>query len=582
VGALFFVDVCLFALAVLPGLGGRGFSQRLSEDVGRRVSGIAFCSTVVLLLLLCRAPWILIGREFNPDESSFLAQAARYSLDIVPWRPTHSGTSGPLTPYLLAALAAVGMPLSYATAHVATLVIQCLVLIISYRALRIMFSDLAARLAIVPAAVWMAHTADNDFIHYSSEHVPLLLLSGATLAAALAIYGHRPRWLWLFVSGLAAGAVSFAKLQAVPMALVCSSATLVAAWFTSPSMRQGARDFASYSAGAITLPVVMLVMIVSGGVWTDFIQEYFVENLAYGFNHATALTWWDRFEEDFAFVISTYPYAAMAMQAVACLSIAVWSMLAGRMPEAIAKVTAFQVFCTVAYGLAALYGILRPGMNFPHYLLLFLPPFMMATAVAVEASLRSKPADGRPSQPWAAFLVVFASAGCALGLAAVHNSFPYHEPKADVEAWLIANSIGKSEEATAVESFTKPGDEIAVWGFRPDIYVEAGRRPAVRDCETSTAIKPGPFQASYRDRFLQDMQRTPPAMFVDAVCHAGWLTFLPSRGHPLTDIAHGGHETFPALRELVNSNYFLRTVVNYDAGVIRIFERRSDGQPQPR
>ncbi len=79
-------------------------------------------------------------------------------------------------------------------------------------------------------------------------------------------------------------------------------------------------------------------------------------------------------------------------------------------------------------------------------------------------------------------------------------------------------------------------------------WVETGLTQATRDAETSHQIEPHEYQNYYRDRFLRDLRRSQPPVFIDAVGAGNYV---------YEDRNELAHETFPELRDYLASNYQL-------------------------
>jgi len=79
-------------------------------------------------------------------------------------------------------------------------------------------------------------------------------------------------------------------------------------------------------------------------------------------------------------------------------------------------------------------------------------------------------------------------------------------------------------------------------------WVETGLLQATRDGQTSRQIELHPRRGYYRTRFLQDLVRARPPVFVDAVGPGNFV---------YEDRAQDGQETFPELRDYIAGNYHL-------------------------
>jgi hypothetical protein len=79
-------------------------------------------------------------------------------------------------------------------------------------------------------------------------------------------------------------------------------------------------------------------------------------------------------------------------------------------------------------------------------------------------------------------------------------------------------------------------------------WVETGLIQGTRDAENSHQIEPHQYRNYYRMRFMRDLLRSRPPVFIDAV---GVGNFV------YEDRAQDGHEAFPELREYITDNYHL-------------------------
>jgi hypothetical protein len=533
-----------------------------------------FCLALAAVLVAGRWEWLKVDRPLNPDEGLFLASAWRYTQDIVPWRATNSGTSGPMTPWLLAGLHILGAALSYANAHTVALCLQIVLVCLAYSTIRIVCGEVPARLATMPTALLLSRTGDLNFIHLSSENVPLVLMVACGWAAAHGLQGGRAegrsRWL-LCVAGLLAGAVPFAKLQAAPMAVIESCVVVIAIVAATSSRGKRFARLIWFCIGGITVPIVITGMVVSASVLSEMWQLYIGSNLVYA-NHAAA-------ERSFAtravdliwctpvFLILCGGGVVMAGVAAGGCVFMGW----GR-KEPHHRWLLFASFVYLAIGL---FCVAKSGHHFPHYLLLLALPLMLISGVALQLILSAEPARFRL---WAGVGLACVTPFVVLSNSVLAGNW-YIEGSQPARILAMLLQMPSSSESNVVAQLTDSHDEVAVWGWRPDIYVEARRKPAVRDVEPSQAIVPGPFRDVVRRRFLEDMQRNRPRLFVDAVCYAGfpaddWQVF----GKEIVERRLGGHETFAELGEFVSRHYVRRAQVfkgpNGSGGSVRVYERR--------
>jgi hypothetical protein len=108
---------------------------------------------------------------------------------------------------------------------------------------------------------------------------------------------------------------------------------------------------------------------------------------------------------------------------------------------------------------------------------------------------------------------------------------------------------------------------LAVWGWRPEIFVETGLPQGTRDSLTERQMSENPMRDYFRGEFLADVRANQPAFLVDAVGPGGFI---------YQDRAATGIATFPALAAVVEHSY--HRVGELDGFVLYV---RSDRWPAP-
>ncbi len=210
------------------------------------------------------------------------------------------------------------------------------------------------------------------------------------------------------------------------------------------------------------------------------------------------------------------------------------------------------VFYLLAWNATSLAGAAASGRGFEHYYIQCLPAFalcageLLAAAGSLARRLVLRP-DRSRSAGAAAVLIFLGLGATALSLIISplanrgHDEYP-HDPAMRACAFI--------------DALTTPRERIFVWGYNPDIYLYANRRPASRFTycsfqtglipwtnmepgrDTSYAIVPGTMQT-----LLAELDARRPAFFVD--CSPG-----PHRNfhkYPLN--------LFPRLESFVARNY---------------------------
>lgn len=140
---------------------------------------VIFWGVVFLAMLALRWPRMVYLGEFDPDESQMLAQAKRFLSHPVPWRDVDGTTSGPLNSLLLSVPLYFGAPMSWATARMVLLAANCAVLVLLFLTLRTFLTRPEAQFVLLPVIFFYALATEGEFIHYSSEAFPNVLLAGS-------------------------------------------------------------------------------------------------------------------------------------------------------------------------------------------------------------------------------------------------------------------------------------------------------------------------------------------------------------------------------------------------------------------
>ena len=209
------------------------------------------------------------------------------------------------------------------------------------------------------------------------------------------------------------------------------------------------------------------------------------------------------------------------------------------------------VLSAAAFG--SLAGVLLGFRFFPHYLVPLYLPLALAAAPATLAWLDAGGRAGRVALAWPLLLLSgFTVADLVLYFGPVRV---YEETRP------VFGHVGERLRADACY-----GDgPLFVWGFAPQVYLEAGLRPAARyvvpqaplvgyvpgnRASRSGAGDAAPVRREHQDRLLDDLQRRPPTFVVDTAPSGlhGWDR------HPLAEL--------PRLEAFVRDGYDAVAIVD--------------------
>jgi hypothetical protein len=512
----------------------------------------AFVLLLLLFLLAWRWPPLFWPQGLNPDESQLVSGAITLTRDPVFWRSVDGNTAGPFNFYALLPLHWLGLPLDYLSARLTGLLLVWGALFCCYRMLRASLDAATARVGLLPGALFFATVYNGDFIHYSTEHLPLCLFSAAAWllwegrdGSRATKSGLHPVWL---AAGVCMGLLPWAKLQAAPLA------ASLALWGVILALGDRHRVWSArcariawLAAAAMAPSFVLLVMVWSTGQWEHIIQSYIVNNLAYVGNEINPF---GATRELLDRMLDTWSFPALAIPSLSIVLAAAFHGLARRQRPSHLFVAGGS------FTVVALLCVLTPHRGFLHYLLFLVTPLTWWGAAALG---EFRPwASGRPTPA-----LVFLAA--ALALAAIPIGIRLRGPPLEFLTCLTERWTRPYDEfGFLLSKLRKPGDTLAVWGWYSHLHVESGLAQATREAVSERQIQESLQRDTYyRPRYLADLQRNQPEFFVDAVGPEAFVF------HQRELEAH--ENNFPALAEYVAEHYRLID----DAGHARIYVRGS-------
>lgn len=485
----------------------------------------AYLVTGVILLVFMRLPVIVFNRELNQDESQMLSHAVTLFQDPVYWRSVDGTTIGPLDNYLLVIPKLFGFQLDYSSARFMGLLCVAGAWLLLFSSIKNWFGiPVARRISIVPL-LFVAFTQEVDFVHYSSEQLPVLLLAYCVWQLSRLDPKTVPSVSGLYFLGLAAGAVPFGKLQAIPLVavIVLSAFWVVFQRFQRYNELKGA---IALILGGLTIPLFFLVFTLSCGVFDDFIDFYLLGNAIYA-GGAGFLDIPSQFYKIIA-LSSDFQFfsLALAIPMVIGLVRIVRLYLPGKLD--------FHVPFTILFLiLASIYAITKSGNDFIHYLNFCIIPWTLLAAYGLSA------VEGW-SLAFPAVIVLWFGGYDALHFVKERrlNAF---------------DSVGKtrlqvSPVVAEILKLRKEGDYMVVWGWNCSYYVEAQLAQGTAENHSERSIFEHPMRDIYRSRYMSDLARTRPAFVLDAV---------GKNSHWVQDKKTQGIESYPELNQYIRNHYTL-------------------------
>ena len=492
-------------------------------------------SWIILFILVAgRWPTWFVTRQFNQDESAFISGAITLRHDLVFWRSVDGGTVGPLDFYALLPAGWIHGIDDYFSARLTALALITISLIFAHQAIALVYGRLVARVTGFATLCFEALTAHNDFLHYSSELMPMCLLAAAFFLAVRRFMANAG-WQWNAVGGVLLGAIPLAKLQAMPPAVLLGLGWIAGElWLRDASRTDQRKGLAALCAGACLPLLACALLLTATSQWRHAMISYIWHNTVYvgaaylEITEVLAQTWRMLIRED------TMPVAWLAGSGL-------WLLLSLPLPRTTARPARLIAGAAVALCLASLACILVPRRPFLHYWQLLVVPWTLvlgATTGLVMLALENHRVTLRAGVLCAALLC---TTGGLLYMRA-GNPHPH------VGRLMQYQAHPQAAVARELRKYAQAGEALGIWGFMPNFYVEAGLRQATRDAHSQAEILDSPYYDYFRERYLADLRRSSAPVFVDAIGPGNYM--FQSRS-----VAHDA--IFPELAAYIRAHYTL-------------------------
>jgi hypothetical protein len=244
-------------------------------------------------------------------------------------------------------------------------------------------------------------------------------------------------------------------------------------------------------------------MLTVTGQWRPAVTSYILQNIAYvNDSHVTI-----------SIVLLEYCYYAARPDSLLPAWLAgggLWLLLILPMQRSTIRPARIVAAAAVMLCLVGLFCILVPRRPFLHYWQLLVVPWTLvlgSTTGLVMEALESQRATLRCGVLCATLLcttgcLLFARAGCP---------HPY------VGRLALYHASRQGPVAKELMKYARSGEALGTWGWMNNYYVETGLRQAVSSACTLAEILEGPNREYFCRRYLANLQRSAPPVFVDAV-----------------------------------------------------------------
>lgn len=543
----------------------------LAEDsflrISPRLKG-ALCSERLFLFFLClgvvwgQFPVLCANYQLNhPDEPGIISQAFTLSRDPIFWHSIEGGTNGPLTSWPLTLLMLFGFQPEYSLARLGALFIVLISVVTLFKGTKLLYGPRIARIALLPFVVFFAFSRHPDFIQYSSHHASLALLSlafyfGAKFFSSLLRGEQKPNLWSLFWTGLCLGGLPMAKLQYAYVSVYGMSVLLLLLVDFRKKGRLSIKATLMALLGYGVTPLVFIGSTFFVGAFSDFFTRYVLANRIYvASGYIPVLLSMLSLHTDYSIWAATsFREYFRPILAFFCGALIAHSLVAIFYPE-----KRHRVFLAIAFGLwiVAIYSACAPGRPFEHYALVVVVPttLLLIATLGFVSTVRSALVRRCASLLTVAFL--FFALRQDFGY--FNGAFPsvYDTPPEGVRSQLSISAVSRE-----ILKYSSPGQRMAAWGYKPSFFVETGLLQGTKEYASYFQMRDSPYKRYFLRRYVEDMKRTDPEIFIDVVGEQTWDEFRDRSKH--------GHEFYNPVGRYVARCYELVA----DIEGVRIYRKR--------
>lgn len=477
----------------------------------------------LLLLFYFRLPAIVFNEMLNPDENLFIVGAMTLAESPLYWESVDGCTSGPFNFYIITAFCEIfEQPYDYISGRIVGIILLLGSFLFSFLTLKILFSSQTALLSLFPATAYLGLTRHWDFVNFSSEQLPIFLMSVMLYFFARIYTSKRTiKRMDVFLYGFIAGGVIFTKLQAIPIAFCL---TLCGYWVIYEKRKS---DFLTNTiiftiSGCLTSFVMVLI-----GYYYHFLDKiwvfYFKNNLSYGKESRSII--------HSIFVSFSDPFNIFIRIIILLSGVLLFHFIFIKKqfkPNVLSLMLILFTFSTIL-------SVYKTGFMFHHYLLFLIFPsvFLFAFLLNELLSFSKKTLNIGLSLIATLYLVL------QTHTAVFSNHF--------ISADKPQRPLSISQTGCQILKYSRPTESLVVWGDAGRLYLETRRTQGIRWSNSHWGMYSDSLQKTFQKEFIAELKEKPFPVFVDA--HPTRNTFMTRDKL--------GYETNKELKEHIYTSYQL-------------------------
>ncbi len=453
------------------------------------------------MVVFSRIPAIATNYELNVDESMQMVLAKRMAVDWVPWRSADPTTSGPLNAGFLAIFEKLGLHLTYSGVHLIAAVLFIGNLALSWLSCRKLLGQAFAAVALLAVSFWCMAWIDSDYIHYSSELVPVFLIGvglNLIIDAKTICTLNRAR---LLAGGFALGLAPWAKLQSAP---IVAAIFLWIAYMIyrgaaeAPERRRNRAIDLSAVIAAGALPSILFLAVC---YFYHSFDLFWISYVQVNLHYAGDLSLWAIVERAGMLLCNAKIIGPVALS-LFCLTLQM-KLSAKWRPTP----PALLLIATLA---SSLFAILRPQTQFPHYQIFLLIPYQLLIGLGLKSVWEALPSVA-PAMRIRFLAAVLGSVSIYPVIECIAGRSQRLNPLTNFSL-LIHNVL--APKVADLSTIIAPGDSLYIWGWCPSLCIDLQARPTTRFSYNAFQVNPNPQIEPLRKYLMADLVREKPQWIV--------------------------------------------------------------------
>ncbi|MFT4734003.1 MAG: hypothetical protein ACI9DJ_001620 [Algoriphagus sp.] len=481
---------------------------------------------LTLILFWFKLPIMVYNNPINLDESMFVVGAMKLADYPLYWKYVDGNTSGPFSFYFVTAFFEFfSLEYDYINLRVLEFVTLTGFLLFMFLGLKKLFNPEVAFIGILPATFFLAQTQRPDFVHYSGERFPMLLLSLSFFLFAKFYSDKNHKTRNAIILGLILGTTPFSKLQVAPIAL-CFVPFVCYLLLNENKVKATLLFLFS----GIVVPAALSLIMWQANYFDEAFKAYFLNNLGYGVPD----TWYYHLWIDFSKNQNPFLFLAIFLSLF-------WIFI--RKKTGIDKILVWLVKTMIVVNI---YCIYKPGATFDHYFLFLIFPLALLFTINLFA-LQSYLSNKKGKLLISTILVI-----SCFGI----TGFPFGNiyPTTYLEKPIDLSPVGKE-----VLKYASSNDQLVVWGEAGKLYLETKMLQGSKWSFTYWGMYDEKIKSEFKEDFLSEIKDGRIPVIVDA----------NKPGNQFINRGNNGIETFPELYKYTQENYTMTA----DIEGMRVFVR---------